>query len=231
MDQEFDPYLRVGEVTVGERDVALLRTIGHEGSLNAAATSLERSYSRAHARLADLEDAMGDLVERRRGGASGGGSHLTTAARDLIERYEDLADALSGTVRTPHATLAGTVIDREGDMATVETPAGRVRAIATDDADEVRVRFPADAVTLNAPASAPAESETSARNRFEGTVSAVETAAATASVTVDVGASVPLVVRVTRASVELLDLAAGTSVVATVKATATRARGRPEPRT
>lgn len=239
MDLDFDPYLRVGDVTVGARDVALLRAVGREGSLNGAASALGRSYSRAHARLSDLEDALGTLVERRRGGADGGGSELTPAARELLERFADLADALSGTAGTPHATLTGTVVEREGELATVETPAGTVRAVladeravaaddgatAADDTDRVRVRFPADAVTLHAPDGTPAETETSARNRFAGTVAAIEAEEATASVTVDVGASAPLAVRVTLASVELLDLAPGRAVVATVKATATRARG------
>lgn len=223
MDLDFDPYLRIEGVTVGERDVALLRAVGREGSLNAAASSLDRSYSRAHARLADLEAAVGTLVERQRGGADGGGSELTATARELLERYADLADALSGTAQTPHATLSGTVIERDGELATVETPAGVVRAIAPTEADRVRVRFPADAVTLHAPDGTPAEAETSARNRFEGTVAAVDEGTATASITVDVGASVPLVVRVTLDSVDLLDLAPGAPVVATVKATAARA--------
>ena len=224
MELDFDPYLRVGDVSVGERDVALLRAVGRNGSLNAAASDLGRSYSRAHRRLSTLEDAVGPLVDRQRGGAGGGGSDLTATARTLIERYEDLADALSGTASTPHATLEGTVTDREGELVTVETPAGPVRAIATDDADRVRVRFPADAVTLHAPAATPAESETSARNRFDGTIRAIDVGDATAAVTVDVGASAPLVVTITRASQELLALEPGAVVVATVKATAARAR-------
>lgn len=142
LDLDFDPSLRAGDVTVGERDVALLRAVGREGSLSAAAGFLDRSYSRAHARLSTLEVALGPLVERQRGGADGGGSELTPAARELLERFGDLEDALARTAGTPHVTLSGTVADREGDLVTVETPAGSVSAVAADDVgagDAVRV--------------------------------------------------------------------------------------------
>jgi molybdate transport system regulatory protein len=223
MDPDVDPYLDAGEVTVGERDVALLRAVGREGALNAATADLGRSYSRAHSRLRTLEDELGQLVERERGGAGGGGSELTATARDLLATYADLADALDGTATTEHATVVGEVVDREGELATVQTPAGTVRAVYAGDAERVRVRFPADAVTLHPAEDAPPEDATSARNRFPGTVADVDGGTATASIAVDVGAGAPLVVRVTRSSVDTLGLAPGTDVVATVKATATRA--------
>jgi molybdate transport system regulatory protein len=223
MDAGYEAHLRVGSVTVDGRDVALLRAVADQGSLNAAADALGRSYSRAHSRLGDLEEALGPLVDRERGGADGGGSRLTDEGRALLARFDRLAAALDGTATTERLVLDGTVLSREGRVAVVETPAGRVRALALTDDDRVQVSFRADAVTLHRPSGAPEGDETSARNRFEGTVTGLDRAEAVAGVTVDVGAGSPLVVRVTTDSLDRLGVEAGDAVVASFKATATRA--------
>jgi molybdate transport system regulatory protein len=223
MDADFEAYLRVGGRTVDVEDVRLLRAVAEHGSLNAAADALGRSYSRAHARITDLEDATGPLVSRQRGGAGGGGSRLTEEARELLAGFERLASALDGTATTERLVLDGHVSERHGDLVTVETDAGRVRALAlTDDAD-VQVSFRADAVTLHRPTGAPGGDETSARNRFEATVESVDGGESVGTVTVDVGATDPLAVRVTGESIDRLELEPGATVVATVKATAVRA--------
>lgn len=129
MDAGFAAHLTVGDCAFDERDAALLRAVDRESSLNAAASALGRSYSRAHERIADLEAEAGPLVERRRGGAGGGGSELTDRARDLLARYDRLVTALHGTAATEAVTVVGDVVERDGDLATVETPAGRIRAL------------------------------------------------------------------------------------------------------
>ena len=111
---------------------------------------------------------------------------------------------------------------REGELSTVETDAGRVRALAPE-AEAVQVTVRADAVTLHAPDEAPPEAATSARNRFAGQVVAIDTGAVVARVLVDVGAESPLAALVTMASVENLTLCEGAEVVVSFKATATRA--------
>jgi len=227
MDAGFEAHLRVGEATVDERDAALLRAVAAEGSLNAAASALGRSYSRAHARIGDLEAEAGPLVDRRRGGTEGGGSRLTAEGRELLAEFDRLQAALAGTAATERLVLDGRVTEREGDLATVETDAGTVRALALTDADDVRVAFRSDAVTLQDPESAPEGAETSARNRFRGTVVGVDRDDGTALVRIDVGASEPLAVRVTETSLDTLELERGTDVVASFKATATRATAAP----
>jgi len=225
MDAGFDAHLRADGVTFDADDAALLEAVAEAGSLNRAAGSLGRSYSRAHARLTDLEAAFGPLVERQRGGPSGGGSELTDRAADLLARFERLRAEFTGTAEAEETVLAGRVVDRDGELATVETPAGRVRALAgaTDEGAAVQVTVRADAVTLHASADAPPASATSARNRFEGTVAAVDRGESVARVLVDVGAANPLAALVTATSVEKLDLEGGAPVVASFKATATRA--------
>jgi molybdate transport system regulatory protein len=223
MDAGFEAHLRADGVEFDATDAELLRTIDEAGSLNRAADALGRSYSRAHQRLTALEDAVGPLVVRQRGGSGGGGSELTDEARDLLARFERLRAEFTGTAEIGETVLSGTVAAREGELATVETDAGRVRALAPDDADEVQVAVRADAVTLHAPDDAPSAAATSARNRFSGTVAGLDAGEAVARVLVDVDADVPLAAIVTLSSVEKLGLHEGQSVVASFKATATRA--------
>ncbi|RBI63386.1 molybdenum-binding protein [halophilic archaeon] len=156
---------------------------------------------------------------RQRGGSGGGGSELTDRAEEPLARFDRLRAEFTGTAEVEETVMTGRVVGREGELATVETPAGRVRALASDaavpEADAVQVSVRADAVTLHDPADVPATDATSARNRFAGE--------AVARVVVDVDADAPLAALVTMDSVEKLALRPGAGVVASFKATATRA--------
>lgn len=223
MDAGFEAHLQVGEVTVDGSDAELLRAVEEAGSLNAAAESLGRSYSRVQKRVAALESELGSLAERRRGGAGGGGSQLTDTGRDVLAQFNRLQVALADTAETTECVLRGTVVERDGELARVETDAGEVRALLFDDADAVDVTVRADAVTLYRPANAPPETGTSARNRFAGDVESIERRASIALVTVRVRGEVPVPVLLTNDSLVTLDLSVGDPVAATFKATATRA--------
>lgn len=204
------------------RDAALLRAVDDRGSLNAAADALGRSFAHAQRRIVTLEAAFGQLVERRRGGAGGGGSELTDPARDLLARFDRLRAEFFGVATAPQSVFSGRIVDRNGELAIVETDAGPVRALAPPGADRVEVTIRADAVTLHPPSDAPDADATSARNRLAGTVVAVEVGETVATVEVTVGGP-RLTALVTLSSVERLDLESGTPAVATFKATATRA--------
>ena len=166
-DAAFDAHLTEGGVRFTERDADLLRAIREAGSLNGAADALERSYSRSQQRVVELEDAFGELVERQRGGSGGGGSSLTETAEALLAEFERVEAEFSGVAEVAETVLAGTVVEREGELGTVETEAGLVRALVPAGAERVCLAVRADAITLHAPESVP-ESETSARNRFAG---------------------------------------------------------------
>jgi molybdate transport system regulatory protein len=223
VDAGFDAQLRVGDVAFDARDATLLRTIDDFGSLNRAAEDLGRSYSRALERLEELEGVYGPLVERRRGGREGGGSELTAAARDLLARFDRLCSGYASVAQAEETVLSGVVEERDGELGIVNTEAGRVKAIVPPEGDRVQVAIRSDAVTLNEPGDAPEPDATSARNRFQGIVETVDKGTALARVTIDVGAASPLVVVVTMDSVDRLDLQPGRDVVASFKATATRA--------
>jgi len=233
----FEARLQAGDVTFGPEDVALLRAIGEHGSVSGAASALGRSRARALSRLEALEAAFGPLVERQRGGPSGGGSHLTDEARDVLARFDRLRAALAGTAGVSETVLDGTVTEETGELGLVETDAGTVRALVIDERDSedggettedrvgatVQVSVRADAVTLHAPEDAPPGGGTSARNRFVGEVVGLDVGDAVATVALDVGLADPLQALVTVESVDRLSLSVGDELVATFKATATRA--------
>ena len=225
---DFDVQLGRGEVALTLRDRELLSAIAAEGSLNGAAESLGRSYAHAQRRVVELEDAFGPLVERSRGGGDGGGSELTDRARELLATFDRLRAEFAGVAEADETVVAGRVLERDGELATVETEVGRVRAVTPPDCTAVAVTIRADAVTLNRPSEAPEPGGTSARNRFEGDVVGVERGETLARVTVAVDPDLDLTALVTVESVERLGLEPGAAVVATFKATATRAVARAE---
>lgn len=213
-------------VTFDQSDAALLRAIDEAGSVSGAAAELGRSRARALTRLETLEKAFGDLVVRRRGGADGGGSRLTAGADQLLARFERLCAALAGAAGATESVLHGTVTDRDGELAVVRTDAGEVRALVADDVSSgtaVDVSVRSDAVTLHAPEESPPPDATSARNRFDCTATTVSRGASVVEVVLAVGEDETLHALVTADSVEKLDLREGATVVATFKATATRA--------
>lgn len=220
---DFEVRIAQAGTVFDPRDAELLRAIEESGSLNAAVDALGRSFAHAQRRIVDLEDAFGALVERRRGGTGGGGSELTATARALLARYSRLRAEFSGVAAAPHTVLPGTVIDRDGELASVETPIGPVRSLAPPGAEEVEVSLRGDAVTLNTADNGSDPAETSALNQFHGTVETIEPGQTVATVEFTVGTDTRLRALVTRSSLERLGLEPGAAVVATFKATATRA--------
>ncbi|QCC47418.1 TOBE domain-containing protein [Halobellus limi] len=218
----FDAYISSDGVTLDARDVALLRAIDREGSLNTAAESLGRSYAHAQRRVVELEAAFGSLVERTRGGSGGGGSTLTETARDLLAAFERTRASFEGVAEIAETVIVGTVTERDGELVTVETSAGNVRALVPEGDDEVQLSLRADAVTLTDPDDTPVPEHTSARNRFSGTVVGVESGDRIARVAVDIGLDQPVLALVTEDSRKKLALDAGNEVVVSFKATATR---------
>ncbi|MFC4246604.1 TOBE domain-containing protein [Natribaculum luteum] len=210
-------------VEFDDRDAALLRAIDRTGSVAGAASDLGRSRARALRRIETLEDVFDAVVERHRGGSDGGGSRLTQTGRDLLARYDRLAAALAAAASVPETVLTGDVTAVDGELATVATEVGDVRALQSGVAagDAVQVRVGADAVTLHAPAEAPRPDATSARNRVSGRVAAIDPGETVLEVDVTVD-DVAFRALVTADSATRLDLESGRDLVVSWKATATR---------
>lgn len=218
----FEPHLAIGETTVTGRDIEMLRAIDRCGSMNGAADDLGRSYPHLQRRVVELEEAIGSLTRRARGGTDGGGTRLTDGARDLIRRFERLRVELTGITTVPESTIGGTVVEQSGDLATVRTAAGELSARVPAGASEVSVAVRADAVVLMAPDS-PSRGHTSLRNQLAGVVRRIDVEGAIATVTVGVADCVAIQSVVTETSVDRLGLAAGDEVIAAFKTTAARA--------
>ncbi len=83
--------IRIGEFCLDERGIRLLECIEAERSLQKGAARAALSYSNAWLMLNRMEEALGcRLVERRFGGATGGGSSLTDDGRMWVERFRRL---------------------------------------------------------------------------------------------------------------------------------------------
>jgi molybdate transport system regulatory protein len=218
----FDAKLHSEGVEFGRSDSALLRAVDEAGSLNAAASALGRSYSHAHRRLTELEEAFGPLVESSRGGAGGGGSALTDRANRLLARFERLRTEFSGVAEVTETVFPGQVVDRTGSVAIVETDAGRLHAVAPGDLSAVHVTVRADTVTLRRPEGERPVAETSARNQLSGTVVGIDRRDGLAGIEIAVGADRPLTALLTVESCRQLALSGGARVVASFKTTATR---------
>lgn len=231
MDATVDAQLRADGISFTAADADLLRAVAETGSVSGASDRLGRSRARALDRIETLEASFGDLVERQRGGATGGGSELTPTARTLLARFDRLQATLAGTANVQECVIRGTITELDGNLCVVATDAGDVRARLADrpardrpeTGEQVQVGVRSDAVTLHAPTDAPAGDATSARNRFEGTVVDVEAGASIGHVTVDVGTAEPVVALLTHGSLDHLALDPGDKVTVSFKATATRA--------
>ncbi len=83
-----------GEKFFGKGPYQLLCAVEQEGSLRAAAASMNMAYTKALKLLKNAEAALGfPLTMRTAGGRAGGGSSLTPEGKEWILRYEAYCDA------------------------------------------------------------------------------------------------------------------------------------------
>lgn len=79
----------------GPGTVTLLQNVEEAHSLSAASKKMSLSYSKATAMIKNAEMHFGfKLLERRAGGAFGGGSDLTPEARAVMQLYSRFAQDL-----------------------------------------------------------------------------------------------------------------------------------------
>ena len=77
----------------------LLRHVEGTGSLHQAAKLMSMSYTKAWHLLRETEEHLGwALVERRVGGAAGGGTSLTKGGLDLLRRFETFMAETDGAM-------------------------------------------------------------------------------------------------------------------------------------
>jgi molybdate transport system regulatory protein len=83
----------------GEGPYELLKRVEKSNSLHQAAIEMEMSYSKAWKLIQTMEKRLRfALLDKKIGGPSGGGSHLTPKAKELMKRYgrfeKDVGEAI-----------------------------------------------------------------------------------------------------------------------------------------
>lgn len=84
------------EVMLGPGKADLLERIRDTGSIAAAGRSMSMSYKRAWMLVESMNAAFREpLVESSRGGAKGGGAHLTATGAEVLANYRKLEDIMA----------------------------------------------------------------------------------------------------------------------------------------
>lgn len=109
---------------VGPGKIALLEAVARDGSISAAARSLDMSYRRAWL-LIDSMNALfrHPVVTTAAGGRHGGGAELTEFGRDLIARYR-MMEAEAGLALAAHIAALEEELAPPGEEG-AEEPSGR----------------------------------------------------------------------------------------------------------
>jgi molybdate transport system regulatory protein len=101
MEIRYDAWLDNDGKAFGEECFRLLEAVEKTGSLNRAAADMNLSYGCVLTILQKSEERLGfALLERRAGGASGGGSRLTSRAKMLMTRYKSFNDEIQEAIRS-----------------------------------------------------------------------------------------------------------------------------------
>ena len=83
-----------GQKFFGEGPFRLLRGVEETGSLRAASMRMGMAYTKALKMVKNAEEALGcPLTTRAVGGRDGGGSRLTPAGEEWLQKYEAYTDA------------------------------------------------------------------------------------------------------------------------------------------
>lgn len=82
-----------GEPIFGEGRLEILEIVERSGSLHKASKELKMSYRAVWGKIKATEQRLGmKLVETRVGGIRGGGSKLTSIAKELLARFKELEE-------------------------------------------------------------------------------------------------------------------------------------------
>ncbi|MFT4149503.1 MAG: LysR family transcriptional regulator [Paracoccaceae bacterium] len=93
----------------------LLAGIAEHGSISAAGRAMGMSYKRAWSLVEEMNAAFArPVVESARGGAAGGGAHLTDEGRAVLGHYRRLVDKARIEGRTEITALSARLRDMSG---------------------------------------------------------------------------------------------------------------------
>ena len=88
------------QIAVGPGKVALLEAVDREGSITAAAKSLNMSYRRAWLLVDELNRSLRQpAVTSATGGEKGGGTSLTEAGHEIVRLYRQIESVAEAACR------------------------------------------------------------------------------------------------------------------------------------
>jgi len=88
-----------GELVLSDWRVDLLEAIEETGSLSGAAERLGVHYRRAWGKIKEMEERLGmKLIVTQSGGVGGGGTELTSQAKEYVRKYRKFRSGLKGMV-------------------------------------------------------------------------------------------------------------------------------------
>ncbi len=88
-----------GALVLSDWRVDLLMAVDQLGSLAAAAARFDVAYRVAWGKIKEIETRLGyPLLQAHSGGTGGGGTQLTPAGRDLVDRYNRFRAGLPGLI-------------------------------------------------------------------------------------------------------------------------------------
>ncbi|MGC2788971.1 MAG: TOBE domain-containing protein [Thermoplasmata archaeon] len=220
--------MRRAAYVVTDRDVALLRSVGREGSVVGASRRVGITRDRAVYRLDRLSRAFGGPVTTSvHGGRGHGGTRLTELGDQVARGGFDSVELLGARPFSPLSSpnvLRGVYHAARAPEVVVNDELHLRVAFAADEGEYVSLLLDPEAVLV-----ARRRFASSARNVLSGTVVSVRSTGANGrTLLVRVG-SVRLRADVTPEPVRELDLRPGASVVLYVKATALRRVELPSP--
>ena len=118
------------ERCMGEGPYRLLRLAEEKGSLRQAALCMGMSYSKAHALVKRLENALQNRVlQSQTGGKSGGGTQLTPFGKKLLAEYARLQGALNASAAQAYAEFCHNLRLEESTLASQPTKTERLGAM------------------------------------------------------------------------------------------------------
>lgn len=93
-------YIDTDGPKLGRGKIQLLRAIREKGSLSSAARSMGMAYRHAWIMVDELNRCFKEpVVEATIGGQRGGGSVLTAWGEELVERFEEMEQVASRSIR------------------------------------------------------------------------------------------------------------------------------------
>lgn len=97
---------------LGPGKIELLEAIRATGSISAAGRAMGMSYKRAWSLVEEMNAAFREpLIASARGGAGGGGAHLTAAGETVLAHYHAVIEAAQTHAGSHLAALRGMLAD------------------------------------------------------------------------------------------------------------------------